>query len=182
MNTRTMSRFVLLFLCYVGITASLPNAEATPLVVPANLAVKTDQEVALILTAKGVQIYECRPVGGDPAKFAWVFKAPEADLFDAAGRKAGRHYAGPTWELADGSKVTGRVLTKADSPGGKGVPWLLLEATGNAGTGALDRVRSIQRIDTAGGNPPAEPAGQTTAGQERRVDYTATYVFYAAKP
>src|SRR3954468_11220885 len=38
---------------------------------------------------------------------AWVFLAPEAELFADAGRhgRIGIHYAGPTWESVSGSKV-----------------------------------------------------------------------------
>ena len=41
---------------------------------------------------------------------------------------------------------------------------------------------SIQRVNTVGGQAPAEPADASKAGQVRRVDYTATYLFYVAKP
>ncbi len=143
--------------------------------------VPANQTLALTLTAKGVQIYECRAFPGDPTKFEWAFKAPEADLFDAQGHKVGRHYAGPTWELTDGGKVVGKLKAKADAPDGKGVPWLLLDATQASGT-TLGKVQSIQRVDTVGGKAPTESADATKAGQEKRVDYTATYKFYAAKP
>jgi hypothetical protein len=46
----------------------------------------------------------------------WTLKAPEADLFDANGRAIGRHYAGPTWELMDGSEVVGKFKARADAP------------------------------------------------------------------
>ena len=135
-----------------------------------------------MLTAKGVQIYECRPVAGDANKFEWAFKAPEADLYDASGKKVGRHYAGPTWELTAGGKVVGKVKAKADAPDGKGVAWLLLDVVERDGGGELSKVQSTQRIATVGGKTPAEAADQSKAGQERRVEYSATYVFYAAKP
>ena len=152
-----------------------------PMTVPANLEAPANQSLALVLTAQGVQIYECRPVPGEPAKFEWAFKAPEADLFDADGRQVGRHYAGPTWELNDG-KVIGRVKAKADAPDGQGIPWLLLDAAQASGSGVLGKVQSIQRVNTFGGKPPAEKADQSKAGQVIRVDYTATYRFYVAKP
>ena len=46
----------------------------------------------------------------------WVFVAPEARLVDANGMLVGHHYAGPTWEAGDGSKVVGTVKAKVDSP------------------------------------------------------------------
>ena len=150
--------------------------------VPAALAVPATQELALTLDAKGVQIYECRAVAGSPAKYEWAFKAPAAKLFDTLGKEVGRHYAGPTWELAAGGKVVGKLKAKADAPDGKGIPWLLLDAADKNGPGVLDKVVSIQRISTVGGQVPTEAADASKLGQERRVDYTATYLFYVAKP
>ncbi len=135
-----------------------------------------------MLTAKGVQVYECRALAGEPGKFEWAFKAPEAELFDAQGHKVGRHYAGPTWELTDSGKVVGKLKAKADAPDGKGVPWLLLDVASHEGTGVMAKVQSIQRVGTVGGKTPVEAADQTKAGQERRVEYSATYVFYAVEP
>lgn len=153
---------------------------AAPL--PASLEVPANQALALTLTARGVQIYECQAAPGEAGKLAWTFKAPEADLFDAQGRKVGRHYAGPTWELNDGGKVVGKVRAKADAPGGgKGVPWLLLDATQADGS-SLGKVVSIQRVDTTGGNAPSSVDTTVRAGAELRVNYTATYKFYVAKP
>lgn len=159
--------------------------------VPAALAAPTGQILALTLTARGVQIYECRLLpGSEPARFEWVFKAPEADLFDAGDHQVGRHYAGPTWELTsgDGSKVVGRIKAKVDAPDGRGIPWLLLEAlptsSGGVGVGGgtLGQVQSIQRVNTVGGQAPNEGAEPAKAGQERRVAYSATYLFFVTRP
>ena len=170
---RTFSRFVFVLLCGGVLSAT---AFADSVEVPAN------QTLALTLNAKGVQIYECRAVAGDPAKFEWVFKAPEADLFDAQGRKVGRHFAGPSWELNDGSKVVGKLKAKEDAPDGKGIPWLLLDVAQASGP-TLGKTQSIQRVDTVGGKAPAATmADAAKVGQEARVEYTATYKFYVAKP
>ncbi len=149
--------------------------------VPAALAVPATQEAGLTLTAKGVQIYECRAVPGEEGKYEWAFKAPEADLFDAQGRRVGRHYAGPTWELSDGGKVVGKLKARAQAPDRKSIPWLLLDAADKSGPGVLGQTVSIQRIDTVGGREPDEPADAARVGQVRRMDYTATYVFYVSK-
>jgi FtsP/CotA-like multicopper oxidase with cupredoxin domain len=151
-------------------------------IVPQQLDVSADQALALRAQAAGVQVYACA-ASGDASHFAWTLKGPEADLFDGSGRKIGKHYAGPTWEALDGSKVGASVKARADSPDGKAIPWLLLAATSNDGTGVLAHVASIQRLNTAGGsNPPAQACDETNAGAERRVPYTATYYFYAAIP
>jgi hypothetical protein len=59
--------------------------------------------------AKGVQVYVCDVKG---AVNEWDFRAPEAELIDARGGPFARHYAGPTWEATDGSKVVGKVFGK----------------------------------------------------------------------
>src|SRR5260370_167982 len=74
--------------------------------IPAPLRVPTNSVLTLRAHAAGVQIYQCRADKDDAARIAWSLKEPEADLFDHAGNKIGKHYAGPTWEATDGSKVT----------------------------------------------------------------------------
>ena len=150
-------------------------------VVPERLDVDPQQPVALLAHAAGVQIYACA-AGSDATRFAWSLKAPEASLFDASGRRIGSHYGGPTWEAIDGSKVVGTVKARLDATDGDTIPWLLLTATSNTGPGVFARVANIQRIDTHGGNAPRDIAcDESHAGSERRVPYTATYVFYEAR-
>lgn len=162
-------------------SSSEPTATPAP-PVPASLAAPAGQVVSLTIEAKGVQIYDCR-AKANGSGFEWVFKAPEAELFDAAGKKIGRHYAGPTWEMEDGGKVVGSVKAKADAPNGEShIPWLLLEVDPAKATGSLAQVRSIQRINTVGGVAPAAMADAGRVGQEVRVGYTATYKFFVAKP
>ena len=189
---KTILLSTLALLCWLTLwpEATTTVAEEPPSAspVPASLAPPADQTLALTLTARGVQIYECRPVAGEPARFEWALVGPEADLFDAAGKQVGRHYAGPTWELSDGGgKVVGRVKAKADAPDGRGIAWLLLDAVTppDAGDhpGVMGRVRSVHRLDTVGGAVPRDDApDQAKAGQRRRVEYTAKYCFYAVQP
>src|SRR2546423_9239249 len=139
------------------------------------------ETLAFTLKARGVQIYECQARKNDAAQFEWTFKAPEADLFDRAGRKVGTHYKGPTWKSTDGSSVVGekpRPYVKDTNA----VPWLLMRAKQNEGTGVFSKVTSIQRLHTVGGKAPTGGCDSTTAGKEIRVPYTATYYFYVAKP
>jgi hypothetical protein len=89
--------------------------------------------LSLEAQATDVQIYECNASKTDPTRFEWVFKAPEADLFDSVGRKIGKHYAGPTWESNDGSKVQGEVKARDDGPDANAIPWLLLNAKNTVG-------------------------------------------------
>ena len=122
--------------------------------------------------AKGVQIYVCTVKGGASE---WGFKAPEAELIDAQGRPFVKHYAGPTWEAPDGSKIVGKVLASKPAPKTDAIPWLLLSAE-SSGSGVLAGARFVQRINTSGGVGPTGAC--PTAGTERRVDYTADYIFY----
>jgi hypothetical protein len=57
------------------------------------------------------------------------------------------------------------------------IPWLSLSAVAD-GPGIFHHVTFIQRLHTVGGNAPST-AG-TLIGEERRVPYTADYLFYKA--
>ena len=140
--------------------------------IPAELAPPKGGALLGKYPAKGVQIYICRVKG---AANQWVFKVPEAELVDAQGRPFAKHYAGPTWEAPDGSKIVGRVLASEPAPEAGAIPWLLL-STEASGSGVLAGVRFVQRINTAGGVAPAGAC--PTVGTEQRVDYTADYIFY----
>ena len=86
--------------------------------------------------------------------FSWVFKAPEAVLYDADGNMVGIHYAGPTWETESGSKVVGKKIASAPVAGT--IPWLLLQAVSAEGPGVLANTTYIQRVKTTGGTAPAD--------------------------
>lgn len=160
------------FCCCAGVS--------TRPVVPDSLDVAVDQPLALLVHASGYQVYACVASAG-AARFDWTLQGPEAELVDDAGRRVGRHYAGPTWEADDGSKVVGAVEARVDAPAGDAVPWLLLAARANSGAGVFSRVAHIQRIDTRGGRVPGDlPCDAARAGSEQRVPYAATYVFYDA--
>jgi len=152
-----------------------------PPVVTEALKAPADQSLALVAQATGVQIYTCTASKADSAKFEWAFKAPEADLFDGAGANIGKHYAGPTWESAANGKVVGEVKGKDDGPDASAIPWLLLKAKSNAGTGIFAKTQSIQRVNTIGGKAPAAGCTAAESGKELRVPYKAAYYFYTAK-
>ncbi|MEK7255291.1 MAG: DUF3455 domain-containing protein [Bacteroidota bacterium] len=158
-------------------TAAMPD-------VPNILKVSANEKLVFTAKAKGVQIYECKKT--DKGNLEWVFKAPEATLMDESGAKIGTHYkntdpaaTGPAWELPDGSKVVGSKLQELPSPAADAIPWLLLEVKWNKGAGAFANVTKIQRVETAGGKAPAGGCDEKSIGTEMRVDYTATYYFYA---
>jgi hypothetical protein len=130
--------------------------------------------------AEGFQIYECKPRLDKPGAFAWVLKAPQADLFDDHGQKLGAHYAGPTWEALDGSKVRAAKKKEQAAPDANAVAWLLLQVTGHEGDGRLSKVKYIQRVDTWAGKAPAA-CDRADEGKEKRVKYQATYLFFGDK-
>src|SRR5262249_32963057 len=85
-----------------------------------------------VVSAAGGQVYACcRNAAG---ALAWILKGPDAQLFDSQNRFAGKHYAGPTWEDLDGSKVVGKVKTSIPAPVDKAVPWLLLDSKSHEGS------------------------------------------------
>lgn len=123
-----------------------------------------------------------------PGSYAWVFKAPRADLYTFGARKVGTHFAGPTWQdTADASSVVGRAIQNVPAPTSEGlppaIPWLLLEtrsvtsaASGNPG--AFARTSFVRHLFTLGGLAPTGGCDATTAGQEWGVRYAALYEFY----
>jgi hypothetical protein len=149
---------------------------------PAGLGVQPGQSLTLATKATGVQIYECGIDKNAGIGFTWIFKAPEAELFTARGKKIGKHYAGPTWEANDGSKVVGQLKASDKGPDAGAIPWLLLNAKSNSGQGLFAQTTSIQRLNTAGGKAPADGCDQAHLGSEVRVPYTAQYYFYNGSP
>jgi hypothetical protein len=144
-------------------------------VVPAALAVPSGEHQLLKAKAKGVQIYTCAANPKNATLLEWILKAPEAQLIDDKGKPLGKHYAGPTWEATDGSKVVGEVVAKVAQPGT--IPWLLLRGKAT-GSGLLGAVTSVLRLDTDGGAAPANGCDEAHRGAEQRVPYSASYVFF----
>ena len=168
--------FLVLFLGSGG-SAAGPVPE-----VPESLQPPASEILSFSVQARGFQVYRCSPGKSDPKIFEWTFVGPEAELFDDAGESAGKHYAGPTWEAKDGSKVVGEVKAKANGPDPNAIPWLLLGAKTSEGEGVFSGVKSIQRLNTVGGKAPASGCDSSHSGEESKVPYKAVYYFYVAKP
>ena len=164
----------------MGILFAAQGCEIRRPVVPDNLKAPAGEEVILVAHGTGVQIYVCQ--SGADQGFAWVFKAPEADLTDSKGNKIIHHSAGPTWKHVDGSEVVGKMAANSAAPKGDAIQWLLLTAVSHAGEGILSRVASIQRIHTEGGLAPnANTCDASANGKESRSAYSADYYFYKPK-
>ena len=158
-----------------AIAAGCASVEApAPVDVPVNLRPEAAESLTFPLVAVGVQIYECRARRNAPG-YEWAFVAPEAELFDHAHVRVGRHYAGPHWESLDGSKVIGTTRQRADAPTADAIPWLLLTATSDGPDGRFSKVTSVQRVKTVGGVAPVSGCSEASVGKQSRVNYTAEY-------
>ena len=158
-----------------------PQPPTSMVGVPDKLKPGTNESLAMIVPAKGVQIYECRAKKDRVGEYEWTFMAPEADLFDARGNRIGRHYAGPHWESTDGSKILGTVKERADAPVADAIPWLLLAAKSVGSEGSFSKITSIQRVSTVGGVAPKGGCSEAAVGRPARTNYTADYYFFTAK-
>ncbi len=142
-----------------------------------SIAPPPNAKLLLEAAAQGVQIYTCKQANDG---YHWVFIAPDAALFDTAGRQIGTHFAGPSWQLDDGSKIVGEVVAQAPAPEPHAITWLLLRVKAHDGHGLLSGVDLVRRIDTQGGAAPATICDATQATTQARMRYTARYLFYAA--
>jgi opacity protein-like surface antigen len=141
--------------------AEIPAAIATP-----------GETLVATLHAQGAQIYECK--ADTAGKLAWQFREPVAALIEN-GRTIGRHYAGPNWELDDGSVVTAKVAGRAPGATAQDIPLLKLEVTARRGSGRLADISTVQRLNTKGGVADGSCA---KAGALLSVPYSADYAFY----
>lgn len=151
--------------------------------IPGAIAVPANAAIVLHVYAKGVQVYRCTQDVKDTSHYVWTFQEPRADLFTSNDytKKAGKHYLNtdknPTWELSDGSIVSGTKLQQALSAESGAIPWLLLHAVSGSAKGSLDKIVFIQRLNTHGGKAP-ENATQAKSAQLLEVPYIAEYLFY----
>jgi Protein of unknown function (DUF3455) len=146
---------------------SLPAAAEVPSAIAA-----PGEILVTMVHAVGAQVYECRP--DSAGKLVWQFREPIATLI-IDGKTVGRHYAGPTWEMMDGSAVSGKVAARAPGAGPNDIPLLKLEAIAWHGAGKLSGVTTIQRLNTRGGNVDA---ACDSSGTFLSAPYTADYTFY----
>ena len=135
-------------------------------------AIAAPGETAILkLHAEGAQVYECK--NGTDGALTWAFREPIATLFQD-GKTVGRHYAGPTWEVGDGSAIVGQVAGTAPGSVAMDIPWLKLTVTSKRGTGVLSPMTTVQRINTVGGRLTG---ACYKAGTYESVPYAADYVF-----
>ncbi|MBN3907031.1 MAG: DUF3455 domain-containing protein [Nostoc sp. NMS1] len=146
-----------------------------------SIKVPNNEQLLLKASAKGSQIYICKLKSESPEQYEWTLKAPDAVLLNEQGQDWGKHYAGPTWEAKDGSKVVGKLKSKVNAPQEDAIPWLLLEAQSHEGNGIFRQVNWVQRINTVGGKAPVQGCDKSSENREISVNYTADYLFYKIK-
>jgi hypothetical protein len=148
----------------------LASASAEDLL-PGAIAAFPGESVVLKAHAVGQQIYQCK--AGADGKLAWALLEPIASLM-VDGKLVGRHFKGPTWELADGSAVVGKAIGNAPGQKAGDIAWLKLEVVSRSGSGKLSDVTTVQRINTLGGTleDSCDRPGTT-----RGMPYAADYVF-----
>jgi hypothetical protein len=123
------------------------------------------------LEAAGAQIYVCTKNAAGALN--WTFREPDASLLEE-GKTVGRHFVGPTWEFADGSRVQGEVVSKAPGTTAKDIAWLKLSVKEPPKSGLVEGATSVLRIDTKGG---AFEGACDSEGELHSEPYTATYIF-----
>src|SRR5262249_29955301 len=123
--------FVAASVLLAAVSAQVPPAIAAP-----------GENAVVTLHAEGAQVYECK--AGNDGNPAGACGAPIAPLI-LDGTPVGRHYAGPTWEHADGSAVVAKAAANVAGQTANDIPWLKLEVTAHRGAGLLSDVTTVQR-------------------------------------
>src|SRR5947207_383527 len=104
---------------FVAAVVALPLvAKAQPEAIAAH-----GETLVATIHAQGAQVYECKADAS--GKLGWQFREPIATLL-MNGKTLGRHYAGPSWQLADGSSVVGKVAASAPGATEMDIPLLKL--------------------------------------------------------
>jgi len=154
----------------VLIAALAGAARAQPAEAPAAFDVAA-RTTLLRVHAEGVQLYECKADAAGHT--SWAFREPVATLI-RGDETVGRHYAGPHWELTDGSLVKGKAAMSLPGAGPDDAALLKLDVVENRGVGALKDATLVLRLNTHGGGLKGDCA---EAGAFRSVPYSADYLF-----
>jgi hypothetical protein len=166
----------------VSAPPSTPGAPGRPAVASPELGffskikVPNDREAVLKLAARGAQVFRCEK---RDTQGVWIFRQPDGELLDGAGKVVGRHGANFSFEHVDGSRLLSTIAAHDDAPKPTDLRWLLM-TTKSFGKGAFEGVTHVQRVNTSGGMPPAT-CDLAHAGRVLRIDFTADFVFYRAR-
>ena len=181
---RPLTPFALAAVAALAACASAPAPAPAPKMVdnaslPGPVRAPAGQKMLMSTRGVGEITYECREKKDAAGQHEWAFVGPVATLYAADRQIVGKYYAGPTWEAADGSKVTGKQVAVAPATPGS-IPLQLVKAEPAMGAGAMQGVGYIQRLNTQGGVAPAATCDAASKGQRQVVKYEADYVFWGA--
>lgn len=143
---------------------------------PQAVLVPSGNTVALETRATGILNYECKPTATGP--YGWVLMSPQANLLDRTGKDVVA-YSGPpaTFKHVDGSSVVGTQIAVAPN-GEYTLPLQLSRAEPSMGTGALQGITFIQRVNTKGGVEKTKPCAALNNGEKLTLPYQADYIFW----
>jgi len=169
----------------IGMVALLSACSMSPMTMhkvdnaalPEAVRVPAGQSMRMVTSGVGEITYECREKAAAADQYEWAFVAPAATLYSGDKRSVGKYYAGPTWEAADGSKVTGKQVAMSPAAPGN-IPMQLVKTDAAIGNGAMTGVTYIQRLNTKGGVAPSMACDAASKGKRQQVAYEADYVFY----
>jgi hypothetical protein len=135
-----------------------------------NVFVTPGEALVATIHAEGAQVYECK---ADAAgQLAWKFREPVATLM-IDGKTVGRHFAGPSWELTDGSLVTGKVSGSA--PGRRWPIHTCGSRSPHSAAPANEPRHHDHRLNTKGG---LIQGSCDKVGAFLNAPYSADYLFY----
>lgn len=183
-QARTAGKSLLCTTLMVGgtalIMAACSSAPPLPKVytqdrLPQAVMVPAGNTVALETRATGILNYECKPTATGP--YGWVLVSPQANLLDRTGKDVVA-YSGPpaTFKHVDGSSVIGTQIAVA--PNGEYTLPLQLSTAQSMGSGALQGISYIQRVNTKGGIEKTKPCAALNTGEKLTLPYQADYIFW----
>ena len=137
-------------------------------------------------TSSGTLTYVCGRT--DAMAWAWILRASDATLRDAANRKIGTFMSRVTvipppshpksnWNGSDGASLVAALEMASQFPGEDRV-WERYEVQSRTGTGRFTAAKSIVRVSTAWKIRPETTCDATRAGAITRFPYRATVLFF----
>ena len=118
--------------------------------------------------------------GSGATTYSFVLKQPDAKLYDQSNTQVGTHGAGPNWtSTVDASVVNGAKVWQENSPTAGAIPWLLLRATSNTGTGVFSDITYVHAREHDRGRGARDRLRRDDgrhghAGQPTRLTTTST--------
>ena len=176
-KTSKVAAFLLALLAAACAGAQPPKSTVN---VPDKLKPGANESLAMIVPAKGVQIYECRArriKSEDTNGRSWL---PKPISSTRAGTGSADTMPAHTGNRPMAARSGYGEGTRRRASGRR-YAWLLLAATSVGSEGSFSKVTSIQRVSTVGGVAPKAGCSQAAAGTPARIDYTADYYFFTAK-